>query len=407
MRSVETVSEASVPISAKRRRIRYYIFLKDVLKIAVSAFGGPQVHMAMLLDLMVSKRGYLTEEELLELNALCQILPGPTSTQTITAIGFRMGGPNLAYLALLVWITPAVLIMTAAALSVIYFEANHISISFTRYIQPMAVAFVAFSGYKISRKVIRGQGALWLMLFSTIASYYFRSPWACPIILLISGGFTALNFKEHQQEKKESMKIQWANFILFISVAFGAAILGGITRSVPMLLFENFYRNGSLIFGGGQVLTPLLFTEFVHFKHYLTSEEFLSGLGLAQVVPGPVFSFTAYIGTLSMRKFGLEGQLLGSFVATAGIFLPGTFMIFFVIRFWDQLKRYRVIKASLNGINAASTGLIASAAILLFEPMATDWLNILIVLGTFVLLQFNRIAPPLIFLGGLLLGFLI
>jgi chromate transporter len=101
-------------------RIRYYIFLKDVLILALGAFGGPQAHMAMLLKRMVIKRKYLTEAELIELNALCQILPGPTSTQTITAIGFKVGGPNLAYLTLLVWIAPAVLIMTMVGLSVSY-----------------------------------------------------------------------------------------------------------------------------------------------------------------------------------------------------------------------------------------------------------------------------------------------
>ena len=123
----------------KRKRIRYYIFLKDVLVLAVSAFGGPQAHFAMLIKLMVQKRGYLTEEELLELNALCQILPGPTSTQTITAIGFRKGGASLAYLTLLVWMLPAVTLMTTAAILINNYQTKNFSLEFTRFIQPMAV----------------------------------------------------------------------------------------------------------------------------------------------------------------------------------------------------------------------------------------------------------------------------
>src|SRR6187402_291211 len=98
------------------RNVRYYIFLKDVLMLAVTTFGGPQAHLAHFQKILVDKRKYLSEEDLLEINSLCQILPGPTSTQTLTAVGFKIGGPNLAYLTLLVWILPAVILMTAAAI---------------------------------------------------------------------------------------------------------------------------------------------------------------------------------------------------------------------------------------------------------------------------------------------------
>lgn len=392
--------KAAHPPVLSVRKIRYLIFLKDVVVLAVTAFGGPQVHFSMFLERLVYKRAYLSESELLELTALCQVLPGPTSTQTLTAIGFRIGGPNLAYLTLLVWIAPAVLLMTAAGIGVSYLP----NLNFTRFVQPMAVAFVAFAGFKISRGLLRNHSDLVLMLLAMALSYLFRSPWACPLILLAGGSFTAIHYKEHQRVEKKRMTIVWANCMLFVSVALGAAVLGHFTRSLPVLLFENFYRNGCLIFGGGEVLTPLLFTEFVQFKHYLSSEEFLSGSALSRVMPGPVFSFTAYIGALSMREYGLGGQLWGSLMATAGIFLPGTFLIFFVIRFWDQLKRYRVVRASLEGIKAANTGLVASAAVLLFEPMANDWVNVLIVVTTFGFLQFTKIPHPLIIVAGLLVG---
>ena len=98
------------------QRIRYYDFLRDVLTLALTTFGGPQAHLAHFHKVLVEKRKYITEEELMEINSLCQILPGPTSTQTLTAIGFKIGGPNLAYLTLLVWILPAVILMTAAAI---------------------------------------------------------------------------------------------------------------------------------------------------------------------------------------------------------------------------------------------------------------------------------------------------
>ena len=386
------------------RRIRYIIFLKDVLILALTTFGGPQVHLAMLYERFVQKRRYLTEDELLELNALGQVLPGPTSTQTITAIGFKIGGPNLAYITLLIWILPAASIMTAAGIGIYYLERHELSLQFTRFIQPMAVGFMIVAGYRIGRKVIKNNVSLVLALMATLAAYLFRSPVMTPIVLLVGGVTTALTYQKQQRMEKKPLRVQWANFFLWLGVFVGAAVLGAFTHSLPVRLFENFYRNGSFVFGGGQVLTPMLYNEFVAFKHYLTREEFLSGLGLVQAVPGPVFSFASYIGALSMRNAGTHGQLWGSFVSTVGIFLPGTFLIFFVYRFWEQLKRYRVVRASLEGINAASTGLTAAAAIALFEPMAPHWPSVVVVLLTIGALLYTKIPPYALILFGLLAG---
>lgn len=390
----------------KAKKIRYYIFLKDVFVLSISAFGGPQAHLAMLFDTMVKKRKYLSEKELIELHALCQILPGPTSTQTITALGFKIGGPNLAYLTLLIWMLPAVSIMITAAIGISTLQERNISIDFTKYIQPMAVGFVTYAAYKISVKVVHTRIAMGLMIIAAVVSYFIKNPLIFPIILLLSASITALNYKRLKKERDKSLSVDWRNFILWAAVLVFFAILGGITRERTVLIFENFYRNGSLIFGGGQVLIPLLYTEFVEFKHYLTSEEFLSGFGIVQALPGPVFSFSAYIGALAMRDQGVMWEIAGGLIAAAGIFLPGTFLIFFVIRFWEQLKKYRVVKASLEGINAASSGLVIAAAFLLFQPIENNAnvVNITILVGTFTVLMFTRIPAPLIIVGGLIAG---
>ena len=389
------------------RRIRYIIFLKDVLILALTTFGGPQVHLAMFYDRLVQKRRYLTEGELMELTALCQVLPGPTSTQTITAVGFKIGGPNLAYITLLIWVLPAVCIMTAAGMGMYYLEQQHLSLRFARFIQPMAVGFLIVAGYRIGQKVIKNKVSLALAILAALAAYIFRSPIMTPIVIVIGGLTTALTYEKQQRMEKEPLRVQWANFFLWLGVLIGAAGLGVITQSLPVRLFENFYRNGSLVFGGGQVLTPMLYNEFVAFKHYLTREEFLSGLGLVQALPGPVFAFASYIGALSMRDAGLSGQFWGSFVSTAGIFLPGTFLIFFVYRFWEQLKRYRVVRASLDGINAASTGLTAAAAIALFQPMVPHWPSVVVVLVTIGLLLYTKVPPFVLVLCGLIAGVLL
>ncbi len=389
------------------RRVRYYIFLKDVLLLTFSAFGGPQAHMSMLLKMMVEKRRYLTEKELIELYALCQILPGPTSTQTITAIGFRIGGPKLAFLTLLVWTLPAVTIMTILAITISNFQEKELSLAFTRFIQPMAVGFVAYAGYQISVKVVNTRTGVLLLSASAILSYFIRSPYIFPAILLVAGFITSSKYKKHSHEEIEKINIEWGNFFLWIGIFVVAAVLATTTRYMPVRLFENFYRTGSLIFGGGQVLIPLLYTEFVRFKGYLTSQEFLTGYAIVQAVPGPVFSFSAYIGSLSMRQYGLSGEILGALMASAGVFLPGTLLIFFVIRFWDALKKYRVIKASLEGITAASSGMVVAAALLLFEPLEANVLNISVIVGTALLLRFTQIPAPLIILAGVIAGFVL
>lgn len=389
------------------RRVRNIIFLRDVLILAVTSFGGPQAHLAMFMDMLVKKRSYLSESDLIELYALCQILPGPTSTQTITTVGFKMGGPGLAYLTLLIWALPAVTIMTSAALTVNILNDMNVSLEFLRFIQPMAVGIVAYSAYRIASSVVSTKDGYFLMLISAVASFYLRSPYAFPVLLLLGGIVTATKYKKQERLEKEGFRFRWENFILWGAVLVIAAILGGVFQSLPIKTFENFYRNGSLIFGGGQVLVPLLFTEFVEYKNYLSSEEFISGYALVQAIPGPTFSFTAYLGALIMREWGVGGEILGAFLAAAGIFLPGTFLIFFVARFWEELKKYRVIKASLEGITAVSSGMVIAATFYLIEPIEASLINYTLMFGTAFLMFFSKVPTPLIILSGLAIGLIL
>jgi chromate transporter len=390
------------------RKIRHLIFLRDVLILAFTTFGGPQVHMAMFITHFCQKRGYLSEAELLELHALCSVLPGPTSTQTITALGYRIGGANLAYLTLLVWITPAVLIMSLAAFGM----SQLVNRDILRFIQPIGVGFLIHAGYTIGLKVVKNPLGVFLMLLSAIAAYVFQSPWICPVALIFGGAVTSLDYKAHPQQAHPPFEVPWANFLLFIGCFVLFALIGHLTDMRLFRLVENFYRNGSLVFGGGTVLGPMLFTEFVEFKGLLYKDEFLSGMALSQAVPGPIFSLTSYVGVLSMRDFGVSGQLLGA-LAGIVIFLPGTFLIFFIFRIWNNLKTYRPIRASLDGVNATSTGLTLSASVTLLQglvlPTSTqsfDVLPLLCVICTVLLLEFSKIPAYGIFLLGMLVGVL-
>lgn len=403
----------------KVKKVRYYIFLKDVLILAVSAFGGPQAHIALFFERLCSKRAYITEEELIELNALCSILPGPTSTQTITAIGYKIGRAKLAYLTLLVWVIPAGSVMILLGIMMAYIEVNQGSLAFTRFIKPMAVAIIAFAAYKISSKVISTKTGLTLMVISALLAYIIVYFWgthiisamAFPLMLCIGGLITSLKFNQHpKMDSREKLNIDWKNFFLYIGVFVAALVIGNITSIIYIKLFENFYRNGSMIFGGGQVLIPLLQAEFVDYKSYLSDDQFLSGLGFVQAMPGPVFSLCGYIGSLSAEQYGPIGQVLGGLVALAGVFLPGTFLIFFVYNFWQGLKKYRIIRASLEGINAVGSGLVAAAAVILFGKLGiqyestADYIDVAVVGVTFMIMLWGKIPTPIIIFSGIVAG---
>lgn len=386
---------------------RELIFLRDTAWLTLSAFGGPQAHMALFLKILVEKRRYLTEGELMEINALCQLLPGPSSTQTLTAIAYKRGGALFALLCLIIWLLPAFGMVTSFALMLIFWQGEQKNLNlwaYTQLMQPIAVGLVAHAGFVIVRKLVQTREAVLITLVAAVAAYFLRTPFLLPVLILLSGLATSLKYREFMREEKTAFNIQWKYLIIFAVLFITIAALGGITRSLPIRLLENFYRNGALVFGGGQVLVPVLYNEFVEFKHYLSSSEFLSGYALLQIVPGPVFSFSGYIGALTMRNEGIGGMILGSMMATIGINLPGTLFIFFAYPFWEQLKKYRPVKASLEGINAASAGLVIAAVFLLWEPMAHTNLNIAVAIATFLLLQFTRISALLIVLGGILAG---
>lgn len=400
------------------QRVRTLVFLKDILLLSFTSFGGPQAHIAHFHRHLVERRRYLSEAGLNELYALCQVLPGPTSTQTLCAIGKRLGGAQLAYLTLLVWSLPSVLMMIAAGIFVAYFGSVGISGNPTKFIQPMAVGFVAAAAWTMIQRTISTKSGVGIMLASAVASFWIRTPLVFPLVLLISGGLTAFKYKRQPREDKPKLVISWNNLWLWAGVFVAAALAGALTKALPFRLFENFYRNGSLVFGGGQALTPMLYTEFVQYAKpnltgdampYVSSADFLTGLGLVQSLPGPLFSFSAYLGVLAMdgRGFGPVSQFAGGLFSAAGIFLPGTFLIFFLIRVWDHLKAYRPIRASLEGISAANAGLIASAAVILYLPLEQSMLNAGITLSTFLLLAFTRIPTWSLVPVGLLLGFVL
>jgi len=396
---------------------RQLLFLKDVFLFTFTAFGGAQAHISLLLKYFVKDTPYITEEELLELNALAQILPGPASTQTLVGIAHKVGGLKLSIATFLIWIIPSAAIMTFAAISFAQLDQKEKFIVILKYIQPIALGIVAFGAYNLSKKVLVSQTAVFLAVAAVIVTLVLRNAYVFPLAILVGGMISsALETPREESEIRVRLfanvnpkKLSYFFGVLLLMAALGAIINRTSPFSLPIRLFENFYRNGILIFGGGQVLVPLMFTEFVQMKHYLTSTGFLSGFALQQALPGPTFSFTSYLGAMSMKNFGygISGQVIGGIIGVIGINLPGVILVLFIVPFWEDLKKITRIKHSLSGINAVSVGFIIAAFILLVKPVGLDPLSIGLILATFLILNFTKISPPFILLAGILLGYFI
>jgi chromate transporter len=387
------------------KRPKHLNFLWDVFVLAATSVGGPQVHWALFLKRLVHQKAYLTEDELFEIQALCSVLPGPTSTQMITAIGLKRGGASLAYLTLIVWITPAVFIMTAAAYGMTYLRNR----SILQFVLPVGIGLILHAGWTMAKKVIRSPMYVFIFLLTLALGIAFPSPYIFPLVLVMGGSISSFNFKEFPRQNKHKMVIPWANFNLYWGMLLGLALLGHFTDYFPVRLLENFYRNGSIVFGGGQVLAPVLYTEFVEFKGLIRSDDFLTGMALSQSLPGPVFALTSYLGVLLMRDYGFLGELAGSAIGALGVFLPGTFLIFFVYRIWGQLKQYRFIRASLAGIQASSVGLTIVAVYAFMSPLIVngDGVAIAVVLCSFLLAQTEKVPAIAVFILALVAGFIL
>jgi chromate transporter len=396
---------------------RKLLFVRNVILFTFSAFGGAQAHISLLLKYFVKNNRFISEEELLELNALAQILPGPASTQTLVGIAYKVGGLKLSIITFLIWILPSAAIMTFAAISFAKLDQKAEFADILKFIQPIALGIVAYGAFNLAKKVLSTQVSFFLAASAIIATLVLRNAYVFPLSILIGGMISsAIDTPKEETELRIKLfsNINRKKLIYFIGVLLLLALLGAIINttspfSLPIRLFENFYRNGMFVFGGGQVLVPLMFTEFVQMKHYMHASGFLSGFALQQALPGPTFSFTSYLGVLSMKNFGygIFGQIMGGLIGVIGINLPGLILVLFIVPFWDDLKKITRIKYSLAGINAVSVGFILAAFILLIIPIGINFLSAGIIISTFLVLNFTKISPPVIVIAGIILGYII
>jgi len=387
---------------------RALIYLRDIFVIAITSFGGAQAHLAIMHNILVKKRNYFTEEELLEVNALCQLLPGAASTQTIILLTQKKWNTLMAILALIIWILPACTVMTLTVILLSNFETKDIPTDFLIFIQPTAIGIIAYAGFNLAIKVIRNNTSMMIMLLSLLIAASFTTPWT--FVILIVGAAVVTNFTRKEEtindknEKRIGWTPSWLSFAILFITFVTAGVLALITHNLPIVLFENFFRFGTLTFGGGSVLVPLMFEQFVKHRHYLSPNEFLSGLAISQALPGPSFAFATFTGGMAMKHWNSSFSIIGCVIGTVGIFLPAALIAFFVFPIWQYVKNFFFVRRALEGINAAAVGLIFSAAVILFTNLEFHMANMFVVIITFLLLNYTRMKAPVLVALALVTG---
>ncbi|MCF3110597.1 chromate transporter [Niabella sp. CC-SYL272] len=407
--------------------LRHLHFLKLVLLHGLTAFGGPQAHLAMMMKTFVKQTPYITEKELMEYNAFCQLLPGASSTQTLTLIGFKRGGIPLAILTLLVWILPACSIMGALSFLVNYLNGED-SLNIFRFIVPMAAGFLIYACVSVFPFSVNNTITLIIALVSgLITFFFFGRPFIVPLLIVTGGVVTNLSKKRIPQVDVKPGKIQWWNIWLFAIIFILAGIFSELARKneweyrKPVNLFENNYRMGSLVFGGGNVLMPIMYEQYsvrpdeVKEKNpnaiKIDKAEMLTGIGMVRAMPGPVFSIASYTGGLALKDMGASMQVVGAIIGMAGIFLPSALLVLFFFPIWNMLKKYSVIYRSLEGINASVTGIMLGSTVYIVKDLAIfdigsiEITNLAVVLGTSAVLIFTKLPAPVLVFLCLLLGY--
>ncbi|MFJ8530506.1 chromate transporter [Bacillus sp. NPDC094106] len=372
------------------------------LKLGFTSFGGPTAHLGYFHHEYVQKRKWMDERSYGDLVALCQFLPGPASSQVGIGIGLSRGGLLGAVVAWAGFTLPSVLVLVFFASLLQQFHIEEAG--WIHGLKLVAVAIVAHAIWGMAQKLTPDRNRTTIAIITAAIALLFPSALTQVTLILLAGLIGWLLYRKHDIPPASKTHIPVSRItaasclLLFFSLLFLLPILRPFSHWIAM--FDSFYRSGSLVFGGGHVVLPLLENEFV-LNGMMTKEQFLAGYGLTQAVPGPLFTFASYIGAV------LDG-LLGATLATIAIFLPAFLLIIGVLPFWDQIRRCSYVQGALLGINAAVVGILLSA---FYNPIWTSsvmsTIDFVIASLLFCLLAFWKAPPWIIVILGALSGYIL
>ncbi|KAL7502887.1 hypothetical protein ACHAWX_000546 [Stephanocyclus meneghinianus] len=391
------------------------------------AFGGPTAHIAIFQDHLVRVHGWIAEDQYLELFALCQGLPGPTSTQLLIGTAATHGGMLGGSIAFLMWTLPGFVVCTVASLYLYnIIDASHPPIWLVG-VAPAAVALIFKAFYGFGKKldnlgvIIALCAACVSVLINNDAHIPGNSSQLVYPLLLIGGGSLTLfdcyssnpmgsyeqsSSTDSDEKAKADRKLAYKiglgiyhgliMFLLWFGILIGGTTLvqRGCTN-VYLEIFEIFYRVGSLVFGGGVVIVPMLQNEVV--PKWMNDDQFFQGLALAQSLPGPFFNFAGFLG-------GTYAGFWGAVVANIGLMGPGFILIFAMLPFWINVRRYAWFKAIIKGLNASAIGLIGGSCVFLYEKSVKDAADAIVFVLCGALASFYSLGAPQTIASGAILG---
>ncbi len=368
------------------------------LRLGLTSFGGPVAHLGYFHDEFVLRRKWLSERAYADLVALCQFLPGPASSQVGIGIGLSRVGLPGAVAAWIGFTMPSAIALILFGYGVTQF-GDAVGSGALHGLKVVAVAVVAQAVWKMARKLIPDAPRATMAVLATIGMLAVPSPFAHAGAIVIGGlvGWALLRAEAATDHVDLGVRVSRGVAIgalaLFFAGLFVLPVLASTFESQTMAVVDSFYRSGSLVFGGGHVVLPLLQSEVVP-PGWVSQDAFLAGYGAAQAVPGPLFSFAAYLGTvMTAAPNGIVGGLISLLAVYASSFL----LVTGALPFWDALRRVGAVRNALLGVNAVVVGLLLAA---LYDPVWTSAIlspaDFGLALAAFTLLAFWKTPPWLV-----------
>ena len=346
------------------------------LRLGLTSFGGPVAHLGYFREEIVVRRRWLDETAYADLVALCQFLPGPASSQVGIALGLRRAGLPGGVAAWLGFTAPSAALLILFAYGVAAFGDLETA-GWLRGLKTAAVAVVALAVWGMAGNLCPDRPRAGIAIVAAIAMLAWPSSWGQLAVIAAAGvvGWTFLQPNQADEAQEQQFKVPRAVGVLclvtLVAILVGLPILQQVVASgaltEPIRVFDSFFRAGALVFGGGHVVLPLL-QELVVPPGWVSNAEFIAGYGAAQAVPGPLFTFSAYLGTTLDVESGPAGWAGGLF-ALGAMFLPSFLLVIGAVPFWDQLRSWASFGGALRGINAAVVGLLLAA---LYDPVWTN-----------------------------------
>ena len=377
-------------------------------RLGLTSFGGPIAHLGYFHEEYIRRRKWMDEKSYADLVALAQFLPGPASSQVGIGIGVARGGVLGGIVSFLGFTLPSVIALIIFALILQGFNIGETG--WIHGLKLVAVAIVAHAVLGMAQNLTPDLKRKIIALLALVITLLWQTIYSQIGIILFSAFIGYLLYKQHNIQENNSdvhfpisKKLGIICLTLFFGLLFLLPFLREVTSIQWVAMFDSFYRSGSLVFGGGHVVLPLLEREFVP-TGWLSEETFLAGYGATQAVPGPLFTFAAYLGAIIN---GWKGGL----IATIAIFLPAFLLILGTLPFWESLRRNPKIKGALMGVNAAVVGILIAA---FYQPIWTssiiEPIDFAFAAILFCMLVYFKLPPWIIVItgaaGGILLTFL-